>query len=171
MSSAPLRERTEVLLRAKVFDVVRSRLTLPSGREQDLMLVEHPGAAAIAAVTPAGEMLLVRQYRHAARDHLLEIPAGRLEPGEDPLTTAKRELAEETGHGARTWRTLATFFPAPGFSSERISVFEARDLESVPAHPDPDEELELVLLAPEQVLAVARDGKTLLAAALLLLGR
>ncbi len=167
----PRLERSETLLSGRVFDVVRTRLTLPSGVEQDLLVVEHPGAVAIAAVNAAGELLLVRQYRHAAREVLLEIPAGRLEREETPLAAAQRELAEETGHRARAWRELATFLPAPGFCSERIFLFEARELEPGPSQPDADEELELTSLAPERVLALARDGKTLLAAALLLLGR
>lgn len=169
----PLRERAEVLLRGKIFDLVSAQLTLPSGVEQSLWIVEHPGAVAIAPVTEAGELVLVRQYRHAAREVLLEIPAGRAERGETPLAAARRELAEETGQSARGWRELVTFLPAPGFCSERIALFEARGLESaaVAARPDADEELEVVLMRPERVLEVARDGKTLLAAALLLLGR
>ena len=112
-----------------------------------------------------------RQYRHAAREVLLEVPAGRLEPGEAPLEAARRELAEETGHTASTWRELACFLPAPGFCSERIWLYEARGLVPGPPRPDPDEELELTRLPPERVLELARDGKTLLAAALLVLGR
>ncbi len=167
----PVAEHSERLLQGKIFDVVRTRLELPSGLRQELLVVEHPGAVAIAARTDAGELVLVRQYRHAAREHLLEIPAGRLEPGEEPLAAAQRELAEETGHRAREWRALTTFLPAPGFCSERIHLFEARGLELGPAQPDADEELEVLSLPLERVLTLARDGKTLLAAALLLLGR
>lgn len=167
----PTRQRSEVLLRGRIFDIVSTRLTLPSGIEQDLLVVEHPGAVAIAALTEEGEMLLVRQYRHAAREVLLEIPAGRLEAGETPLEAARRELAEETGHSATDWRQRPPFLPAPGFCSERIFLFEARGLTPVPAHPDPDEDIEVTSLPPERVLETSTDGKTLLAAALLLLGR
>lgn len=172
----PIRERAKVLLRGKIFDVVATELTLPSGIAQDLWVVEHPGAVAIAAVTAAGELLLVRQYRHAAREVLLEIPAGRLERGETPLEAARRELAEETGLSATSWRELVTFLPAPGFCSERIVLFEARGLESTAhrpdaARPDADEDLEVLSLPAERVLELARDGKTLLAAALILLQR
>lgn len=167
----PVSEQERVLLRGKIFDLVATRLTLPSGVEQEVWVVEHPGAVAIAPVTEDGELLLVRQYRHAARGLVVELPAGRMEPGEAPLDTARRELAEETGHSARRWRELVTFLPAPGFSSERIHLFEARELEPVPARPDEDEDLEVLRLPPERVLEVARDGKTLLAAAWLLLGR
>jgi ADP-ribose pyrophosphatase len=163
--------REEVVLRGRIFDVVSAQLTLPSGVAQDVLVVAHPGAVAIAPVTAGGELLLVRQYRHATREVLLELPAGRLEPGETPLVAAQRELAEETCHRARDWRELATFFVAPGFCSERIFLFEARGLEPTPGRLDPDEDLEVVSLAPEKVLEVARDAKTLLAAAWLLLGR
>lgn len=167
----PVRSEARVLLHGSIFDVVSARLTLPSGIEQALLVVEHPGAVAIAPVTAAGELVLVRQYRHAAREVLLELPAGRLEPGESPLTAARRELAEETGYRARQWRELATFLTAPGFCSERIHLFEARELEAAPQSLDPDEDLEVVILPPAHVLALARDAKTLLAASWLLLGR
>lgn len=167
----PVRQQEEPLLAGRVFDVVAARLTLPSGIEQELWVVEHPGAVAIAALTEAGELLLVRQYRHAARALTLEIPAGRLERGESPLAAAQRELAEETGQRARRWRVLTTFLPAPGFCSERIHLFEARDLEPVAATPDADEDLEVVSLPPARVLEETSDGKSQLAAALLLLGR
>jgi ADP-ribose pyrophosphatase len=172
----PLSERSEVLLRGKIFDVVASELTLPSGVAQSLWVIEHPGAVAIAPVTDAGELLLVRQYRHAAREVTLEIPAGRLEHDESPLAAARRELAEETGRSAENWRELVTFLPAPGFCSERIVLFEARGLaaggdRTDAPRPDADEDLEVLSLPIERVLEVARDGKTLLAAALLLLRR
>ncbi len=167
----PVLERTEVLLRGAVFGVVASSLRFPSGLVQDLWVVEHPGAVAVAPVLESGELLLVRQYRHAALDQLLEIPAGRLEPGEAPLDAARRELEEETGHRASSYLELCSFFPAPGFSSEKLTLFEARGLTAGDPHPDQDEELTLVTLRPEQVLAVACDAKTLLAAALLCLRR
>lgn len=170
-SGLPLEQHSQVLLRGRVFDVVATQLTLPSGVRQDLLVVEHPGAVAISAVDEHGQLLLVRQYRHAARDLLLEIPAGRLEPGETPLAAAQRELLEETGFKARVWRELSTFYPAPGVTSERIFLFEARELEPGAPQPDADEELELLRMAPEEILRVARDGKTLLAALLELRAR
>ena len=162
---------SRVLLEAPIFRVLREELRLPSGLQQDLVLVDHPGAVCIAPLTPEGELLLVRQYRHAAGDWLIELPAGRLEPGESPEDAARRELEEETGHRARTWRRLVEFLPAPGFCSERLTLFLAQDLEAVPGGGlacDEDEELELVRLSPARLLGGAtQDGKTLLAAALL----
>lgn len=164
---------SRTLLSGGIFQVLSEKIRLPSGLEQDLLLVAHPGAVAVAPVLPDGDLLLVRQYRHAAEDWLIEIPAGRMESTEDPLEAARRELEEETGHRAARWRELARFFPAPGFCSEHMVLFAADDLEAVAEcvlQPDADEELELVRLSPLEVLrgGEVRDGKTLLAAALLL---
>jgi 8-oxo-dGTP pyrophosphatase MutT (NUDIX family) len=152
-----------------VFEVVRERVRLASGLEQVLEFVRHGGAVAIAARRDDGRLVLVRQYRHATGETLLEVPAGRLEAGEQPLEAARRELEEETGLAAERWRELARFYAAPGFCSERLVLYLAEGL--VPCGPDrraadPDEELEIVDLHPAQVLGQARDAKTLLAALL-----
>ena len=107
-------------------------------------VVRHPGAVAIVAVTPEHTLVMVRQYRYAAGRFLLEIPAGTLEPGEDPAETARRELREETGYTAETLRPLGSFFSAPGFCSEVIYLFQAEGL--TPGEQDTDfgEEIDLV---------------------------
>ena len=152
----------------KVFDLVRRKVELPSGLEQDWELVEHPGAAAIAAITEDGELVVVRQFRAAVGDWTVEIPAGRLDPGEDPREAAERELEEETGYRARHWSLLRSFLPAVGFCSEVIHLFEARGLEALPGGgrpSDADEEIEVLRMRPEELLRQEpADGKTLLAA-------
>jgi ADP-ribose pyrophosphatase len=164
--------RAETLLRTRVFDVVEESVRLPSGLEQQLFVVDHPGAVCVAPLLPTGELLLVRQYRHAAGDWLLEIPAGRLEQGEDPLAAARRELEEETGRRAGRWEHLETFFTAPGFCSEVMTLFLAADLAEVAGGglaADDDEEIELVAVAPRDLIGGANgDAKTILAAAVLL---
>ncbi len=155
----------------RVFDVVREAIELPSGLRQDVEIVDHPGAVAVAALDENGDLLLVRQYRHAAGDWLLEIPAGRVEAGEERLAAAMRELEEETRHGAASWELLTEFYAAPGFCSEWLSLYLARGLvhlgRDAKAH-DTDEELEVVRRAPARLLAEGpRDAKTLIAAALL----
>lgn len=154
----------------RVFSIVEESVRLPSGLRQDLALVVHPGAVAIAAEDERGELVLVRQYRHALGRWLLELPAGRRERDEEPLTAARRELEEETGLAASEWRLLQEFVPAAGFCSEVIWIFHARGLTPVAdkkAH-DADEEFELERRAPAELLDGATDdGKTLLAAALL----
>jgi ADP-ribose pyrophosphatase len=143
---------------------------LPSGIEQDLLWIRHPGAVAVAPLTDKGELLLVRQYRHAVRAITLELPAGRREAGEDPLAAARRELAEETGHRARDWQALGSFWPAPGFCSERVFLFAARGLEPAAQALDADEDLEVVRMSPERALRESEDAKTLLAIQRLLAG-
>jgi ADP-ribose pyrophosphatase len=165
---------SRTLFEGRVFDVVRESLRLPSGLRQDLEIVDHPGAVAVAAVDEDGRLLLVRQYRHAAGDWLVEVPAGRVEPGEARADAARRELEEETGFKARSFELLSEFYAAPGFCSELLSLYVARDLypaagdaQGSRARMDDDEEIELVRLFPDEILAgAARDAKTLLAALL-----
>ncbi|MEA2514981.1 MAG: ADP-ribose pyrophosphatase [Thermomicrobiales bacterium] len=142
---------------------------LPSGRTSTREVVDHPGAVAILAVTDDGDLLLVRQYRHAAGRALLELPAGTREPDEPPAETVRRELIEETGHAPGSITELVTFFPTPGYSSEQIILFRADDCTPVQHDRDADEPALLVrvpladvpsLLAPgpNQIA----DGKTLI---------
>jgi ADP-ribose pyrophosphatase len=171
----PLRRHPDVRVTAsatvhagRVFDVVHEELVLPSGLRQSLDVVDHPGAVAVAAVDDEGRLLLVRQYRHACGDWTLEVPAGRVERGEDRLAAAMRELEEETHHRAASWELLLEFYAAPGFCSERLGLYLARGLVSVGADAraaDHDEELEVVRVAPGDVGALAiLDAKTLVAA-------
>ena len=162
---------TDTLLRSKIFDIVRERLELPSGLQQDLVIVDHPGAVCVAPVLPDGRFVLVRQYRHATGEWLLEIPAGRLEAGETPEQAARRELEEETGYRADSFELLRSLWPAPGFCSEQIHLFLATGLESLPGgglEADEDEELEVVTMGAEEILRESNDAKTLAAAALYL---
>ncbi len=130
---------------------------VPARRE----VIDHPGAVALVPVTRDRRVLLVRQYRYAAGQELLEIPAGTLEAGEEPETCARRELAEETGSKAATLELLASLFTSPGFCSERIHLFLAR-LEDGPGgdlDPDEDERLELVAMPFAEALAEALAGR------------
>jgi ADP-ribose pyrophosphatase len=132
------------------------------GREREI--VEHPGAVAIVAVDLDGYVTLVRQLREATRKHLLELPAGTAEPGEEPLETARRELREECGLTGGEWRELAAFWTTPGFCRERMHLFAAEGVERGEPEPADDEELELVrwpLAAVGERLAEIEDAKTL----------
>ncbi|MHC4376850.1 MAG: NUDIX hydrolase [Planctomycetota bacterium] len=152
----------------RVFRVEHEHLRLPSGLEQRLDLVVHPGAVCVLAETRPGYALAVRQYRHAVETHLLEIPAGRLEPGEDPLVAARRELEEETGHRAARWTPVFDFVPAPGFCSERLFLFLAQELSPAGSDrlaPDEDEELEAREVPVDALLETRPiDAKTWMAA-------
>lgn len=120
-------ESTSVL-RGRVFEVVRERIQLPSGLQQELLLIDHPGAVVILAEDEREQIAVVRQYRHAIGQWLTELPAGRVERGEDRLAAAQRELDEEAGLCAERWTSLGCFYPAPGFCSEQIEVFWARTI-------------------------------------------
>jgi len=116
------------------FVVLRTdRVRMPAGDLARRDVVEHPGAVAVVALDDAGQVLLIRQYRHPAGHLLWEIPAGlRDVPGEPPRATGERELREETGYAARTWHVLTDCYTSPGISTERVTVFLARDLTEVP---------------------------------------
>ena len=116
------------------FVVLRTdQVRMPDGDVAPRDVVEHPGAVAIVALDDAGQVLLIRQYRHPAGQLLWEIPAGlRDVPGEPVHRTGERELREETGYAARTWHLLADIFTSPGISTERVTVYLARDLAQVP---------------------------------------
>ncbi len=138
-------------------------------------VVRHPGVAAVVALTPEREVVLVRQFRYAADRVLLEIPAGTLAPDEAPEACAQRELAEETGYRAAGLQPLGSFFTAPGFCDEVIHLYRADDLTPGVPHPDEGEEVEAVLVPIEEcrrrLLAGSfEDAKTQVGLALVLLG-
>jgi len=143
----------------KLFDV-----TIERWGDHEREIVEHPGAVAIVAVDTDGMVALVRQRREAARKELLELPAGTLEEGEQPLDSARRELEEETGLTGGTWRELAAFYTTPGFCRERMHLFAAEGVQSGPASPEEDEQLELIRWRVRDVaprLGEIEDAKTL----------
>ncbi len=119
---------SETVFRGRTFAVRVDRVEFPGGREARLDIVEHHGSIAVVPVDEQARILFVRQYRHAAGGELLELPAGTLEPGEDPRTCAGRELREETGQGARNLVRIGGFFLAPGYSTEFMHIFLATNL-------------------------------------------
>ena len=128
------------------------------GHRTSREVVEHPGAVAIIAWNGA-EVAMVRQWRHAPGQTLLEIPAGTLEPDEAPLATARRELAEEVGVAATTWVDGPRFYTAPGFCDELMHVFLATDLSDAPGQADEDEQLEPSWMSLGDALAAVDDGR------------
>jgi 8-oxo-dGTP pyrophosphatase MutT (NUDIX family) len=139
-------------------------VTLERWGEHEREIVEHPGAVAIVAIDRELCVTLVRQPREAVRQRLLELPAGTLEPDEEPLGAARRELAEETGLGGGAWSELATLYTTPGFCRERMTLFLAEAVAPGEASPEPDERIELVRWPVDEIadrLAEIEDAKTL----------
>ena len=133
-----------------------------AGREREI--VEHPGATAIVAVDRDACVTLVRQLREPARKDLLELPAGTLEAGEEPLASAQRELQEEAGLTGGRWRQLGAFYTTPGFCTERMHVFLAEDVDRGEASPEEDEQFEVVRWRPDEIearLGELEDAKTI----------
>ena len=128
----PVISSTE-LVRGRLVTVRTDKVRMPGHQSAERDVVVHPGAVAVLALDDAYQVLLIRQYRHPVGRLLWEIPAGlRDVAGEPPWSTARRELLEEAGYRAREWRVLADYYSSPGFSTERLRVFLARDLELVP---------------------------------------
>jgi 8-oxo-dGTP pyrophosphatase MutT (NUDIX family) len=153
--------------RGRVVDVCTERIRYEDGREYDLDLIHHPGAAAVVALDAQQRTCVVRQYRHGVEDFLWEIPAGKLDPGELPEVCARRELKEETGILAQKWSSLGVYIPAAGLMTELVHLFVAEDLQIGHARPDSDEELELQWLTLEEAIGMVlrgewNDGKTAL---------
>ena len=143
----------------RVFEMFTETVSADSGKPFQLDISRHPGAAAIVAVTAAGEIVLLSQYRHAAGGTIWEIPAGTLEDGEDPEQCARRELTEEIGFAARCWTRLGSILPLPAYSDERIHLFLARDLTPARQALDEDEILAVYRFAPSTVFEMLRDGR------------
>jgi ADP-ribose pyrophosphatase len=138
--------------------VETERVTLPNGRSVELDIVHHPGAAAVVPFVSASEVLLIRQFRHAAGGTILEVPAGKLDPGETPAACAARELEEEAGCRAGRLVELGWIWTTPGFTDERIFLFAAHELEPVPERHDSDEVIEPVRMPFDEALRRVFDG-------------
>lgn len=151
-------ESTQVF-RGKLLDLRRDRVRLPNGQECLREYVRHQGAVAVIAQLADGQLLFVRQYRYPLRRSFLELPAGKIDPGEEILTTGSRELLEETGYRAAEWRHLGVMHPCVGYSDERIELFLARGLhrEADPT-PDSGEFLDLLSLPLADALSAVRSG-------------
>ena len=150
---------SKTFYRGKLLDLRLDEVLLSSGRRVRREIVVHPGASAILPIVEPGKILMVRQYRHPVGEVLLEIPAGTLKPGEDPMACAARELEEETGYRAEKLTYLATIYPAPGYSSEILHIYLARDLRRGVQAPEMDENISVIEMSIDQVLDRIRDGR------------
>lgn len=151
--------QTEKIYRGRAFDVRRDQVQLPHGRVTNLDIVEHVGAVTILPVDSDGYIMFVRQYRHPTGGEILELPAGTLEEGEEPIACARREIQEEVGMGAESLRKIGEFFLAPGYSTEFMHVYLATDLSPSSLPGDEDEDLSVVRLPAEEAFEAAHAGK------------
>jgi ADP-ribose pyrophosphatase len=171
-----IEEKAELLSSESVFDgplfrVLRDRLIEPGGKLATRDIVRHNGSVVVLAIDNTKNkrdpwIVVERQYRHAANRFLWELPAGKLEPGEDPLLGAQRELAEETGYRAKKWKPLVEYYASPGFLGESMKVFVAEGLVAGDAHPEDDEHIAFRLVKLSELLKLIElgailDGKTL----------
>lgn len=149
----------EEIYRGRIVNLRKETVSLPNGATTTLELMEHPGASAIVAVE-RGEVILIRQYRFAASGFLWEIPAGTLDPNEEPDACAKRELREEAGVDASDWTKLGQIFTVPGFCNEVIHVYLAQELSAAAFDRDQDEVItEVRRVALDEALAMMERGE------------
>jgi ADP-ribose pyrophosphatase len=147
------------IYRGRRLTVEKQVIRLPDGRTKEKVVVK-PGDAVAMLPVDGDDCLLIRQYRFAVGEYLYEAPAGTMEPGETPLETARRELIEETGHAGGTFIPRGTIFTTPGFTTERLHLFEVRDLApSDEGRKDEDEVIEVVRIPKGEVMAMALDGR------------
>lgn len=151
--------RGELVFDGNLLKVHRDVVSLAEGSKRIREVIRHPGAAVIVPHLGGGRYVLVRQYRYALGRETLEFPAGRLDPHEDPLSCARRELTEETGYTAERWKRLFAMHPAPGYSDEELVIFMADDLQPGEAHVDSDEPLEVIQATYEELLNLLKQGK------------
>lgn len=151
-----LKVRTVYAGRILIVNVETVRL--PNGHVADLEIIHHPGGAAIVAVDESARVCLLRQFRHAVGGWIWELPAGKLEPAEPPQRTAQRELIEEAGASARSWRDLGTYVSSPGVFTEIVHLYLAEGLDSVKMSHEPSELIEVHWMDLEEACSRAVDG-------------
>ncbi len=160
---------TRVAFRGPVFSVVSDQVVEPGGIRARRDIIRHPGSVVVLAVDESQKeprVLLEWQYRYAANNYLWEFPAGRIDPGEDEVAAAKRELLEETGYTASSWQLAVKYYASPGFLDEIMAIYLARGLRKGKAQPEPDELIRLRLWPLSAALKMIsrrqiRDGKTI----------
>ena len=150
---------SETVLQGRVFKIRRDLVRTPDGRETKFDIIEHGGSVLLVPIDRDGNLLFVRQYRHATGRELLELPAGTLDEGEAPEVCAARELREETGFAAGSLHEIGQFYLAPGYSSEYMHIFLARDLKPAPLKGDEDEFLSLETIPLDVAFEMAERGE------------
>ena len=151
--------KSEIIYEGKAFGVRRDELIEPTGVRTIRDVVTHPGSVVVLPVLPDGRIVMVRQYRHATRQYLWELVAGRMERGENPKTGAQRELIEETGYRAKKFTVFLDVFPSPGFLEERMYILLAEGLTPGEAQPEEDEKIISRAYKPSELREMIRRGQ------------
>jgi len=167
MSSANV-NKTDTLFTSRVFKVVKKFITGRSGQRLERHIVIHPGAVVVLPILSDGRIVLIKQQRIAVDGDLIELPAGTLEPGEPPITTARRELIEETGYTAKSLTQIMSFFTSPGFIREEMFLFKATNLIPGPTDMEDGEKIEPMIVELSQAMDMIakgeiKDAKTIIA--------
>jgi ADP-ribose pyrophosphatase len=152
-------ESSQIIYQGRVFDVQQDQVRMPDGKLVQFDVVAHHGAVTILPVDDEGQVWFVRQYRHAAKTNLLELPAGVMEDGEAPEVSARREVREEIGMAAGELRSIGTFYLAPGYSTEFMYIFLATHLIAAPLKGDEDEFISIEKIPIQQVIQMGMAGK------------
>lgn len=147
------------IYQGRIFELVRENITLENGTTTDMEFIEHPGAAAVIPFLDDSRMLLLKQYRHALKKDIWEIPAGTLDPHEKVIDCAKRELIEETGYSASGWQKLGEITPVPGYSNERIHIYLATELQPAEQHLDADEVIQVQEIEFKDAIDMIGNGE------------
>src|SRR5438309_1207712 len=150
---------SEIIYKGPVFGVRRDQVLEPGGLRTIREVVTHPGSVVVLPVLPDGRIVMVRQYRHATRQYLWELVAGRMERGENPKTGAQRELIEETGYRAKKFTVFLDVFPTPGFLEERMYLLLAEGVTAGRAQPEEDEKIVVAAYTRKQLEQMMRAGK------------
>ena len=150
---------SQTVFTGKVFSVRHDEVSEPGGVVAGRDIVVHPGSVVVMPVFPDGRILLIRQYRHTARDYLWELVAGRVDAGESPVAAAHRELAEETGYSAKRLKKLLEIFPSPGFVADVMWIFAASGLTPGAARPEEDERIEARRFPLREAERMIESGK------------
>jgi len=150
---------TQTVFQGKIITVKVDKALLPNGAEASREVVEHPGGVCILALREDGTVPLVRQFRYPLGDVMLELPAGKLEYGEEPRPAAIRELGEEVGLEPGRLTDLGFIYVSPGFCKEKLHMYLARDVKQVPVHPDEDEFLDIVSLPFDRLVELVMSGQ------------
>jgi len=151
--------RSEMIYQGRVFGLRRDEVVEPSGLRATREVITHPGSVVVLPVLPDGRIVMVRQYRHATRQYLWELVAGRKEPEETPKQGAARELLEETGYRAKRFKVFLDVFPTPGFLEERMYLLLAEGLTAGEAQPEEDEKIEVRAYRVNELKQMIKSGR------------